>query len=88
MKLTPLTQRGLAVCAREIRVMLPRQRLSHDCTELNITTLLTHTAPAPARSSSVAGSRSEECPHLKIISTHITPHLDIEWNNLCVLCLE
>ena len=69
-------------------VMLPRQRLSHDCTELNITTLLTLSAPAPARSSSVAGSRSEECPHLKIIYTAITPHLDIKWNNLWILRLE
>ena len=76
------------VTAREICVMLPRQRLSHDCTELNITTLLTLSAPAPARSSSVAGSRSEECPHLKIIYTVITPHLDIKWNNLWFLRLE
>ena len=49
-----LTDRELTVSAREISVMLPRQRLSHDCTELNITTLLTLSAPAPARSSSVA----------------------------------
>ena len=57
-----------------------------NCTELNITTLLTHSAPAPAlaRSSSVAGSRSKECPHLKIIYTvhYNATHPNNEWSNL------